>query len=66
MESTKIIVVKSPNEIVDYVKRRHNEINNFVINQNLDFKGCSEFYVEEQINILIADLEWLKDVINKE
>lgn len=61
----KPIIVKSPNEIVDYVKQIRKEINNFVINQNLDFKGCSIDYVEEQIDTLIADLEWLKNVINK-
>lgn len=56
-------IVKEADEIVSRMKELSKEITQLAIPDDIDFLGCSSDYVIEKIDILISDLEWIKDRI---
>lgn len=57
--------VEHADELVTLVKSFQTIIGQLEIPRTVDFNGCSHSYVNEKIDLLIGDLEWMKKRVNQ-
>ncbi len=57
--------IKHADYLVTKIKGFSRTIGEWNIPDDIDFKGCSEYYVQEKIALLESDLNWLKERLKK-